>query len=361
MATATTAAECWFLDVGQGCANIILLGGGRAIVIDSGPKGASVPLRLLRRHVQTIEALVISHNDADHDGGAARILQAFPRAIERIYYLTDRPVRQIRTYCVVKREREAGNLLRDPERIEAKDRPQRLYGHDTRDIEVAVIYPTFLDSQRAEEAGPRRPNTSSAIISLRCGPRRIVFSGDATIEAWTSVASRMGRQEPLSCDVLTVSHHGGRISTRRHGETEDSFEVRHANDVRRLYSAIIRPSVGVVSVGTSNRFGNAVHPLPATIHVLRELGIRVMCTQITPRCCEDLEAIRPGIIQPRWPSQSSHERRTTRSGRSKDVACAGTIVAEIRPDSVVVSAVEQHAQALAEAGRLGRAKPLCVD
>lgn len=122
-----TRAECWFLDVGQGTCNVILLGGGRAIVIDSGPQGAYVPLRLLKRHVHTLEALVISHNDADHDGGTARILQAYPKAIRQIYFLADRPVKYMRTLALIEAEGKRGNLLSEPKRLEATDRPLVVY------------------------------------------------------------------------------------------------------------------------------------------------------------------------------------------------------------------------------------------
>ena len=67
--------ECWFLDVGQGTSNVILLGGGRAIVIDCGPRGSRETLAVLTRYVDTIEALIISHNDADHDYNTPRIMK----------------------------------------------------------------------------------------------------------------------------------------------------------------------------------------------------------------------------------------------------------------------------------------------
>ena len=357
----SAAAECWFLDVGQGNANVILLGGGRAIVVDSGPKGSAVALKLLQRYVHTIEALIVSHNDADHDGGTARILAAFPKPVKQVYYLTDRPARLIRTYCAVKREREAGNLLHDPQRIEAKDVPQKLYEDKDQQIEVLAIYPTFLESQDAEAAGTGRPNNSSAIICLRCGGRRVVFPGDASLDAWRSVASRLGRAAPLSCDILAVPHHGGAICSKAVGESDVCFEARHAKELRALYTQFVQPSIGVVSVGSSNRFGNVIHPHPTVIRTLCGLGVRVMCTQITPHCCEDLEAIRPGVLEPRWPSRSCAQSRKTGSGRSKDVACFGSIVAEVSPGAIAMSIVDEHAHALSVAMGERQVAPLCVD
>lgn len=353
-------AECWFLDVGQGTANIILLGNSRAIVVDSGTRSPdNVPLKLLKKHVNKIEALIVSHNDADHDGGVARILEAFPRAVEHIYYLSDRPAKNIRTYCVVKQAKEAGNLLRDPERIEAGDKPQIIYSDRDRGLELAVIYPTFLETQQAEESGSRRPNMTSAILYLRCGGgHNIIFSGDATIEAWDALASRLSDQTPLPCDIVTVPHHGGQISQRMSGESRDSFEARHSEDIQRLYSQVLNPSRAIVSVGSSNQFS---HPLPSTIHTLRQLGVKVLCTQMTSRCCNDLESVRPGVITPRWPSQSCQEKRFTNAGRSKDVGCAGTIVAEIGPDTIAIPVLSEYSEELKAAVSSQRVDALCLD
>ena len=61
-----------FVDVGQGTCQIILLGGGRAIVVDAGTH-PSVPQRILRlNRIHTIELLAISHSHHDHSGGAVR-------------------------------------------------------------------------------------------------------------------------------------------------------------------------------------------------------------------------------------------------------------------------------------------------
>ena len=77
----------------------------RGIVIDCGVSGR-VPLLLLRRYVDQIVALIVSHNDKDHHGGASDIIAAYPNAIDHVYFLQDRPVEQISLYGVVKRAME---------------------------------------------------------------------------------------------------------------------------------------------------------------------------------------------------------------------------------------------------------------
>lgn len=345
--------ECWFLDVGQGLSNIVLLDDGRAIVIDAGPTAGTIPLQLLKRYVHTVELLVLSHNDQDHDGGAARIVEAYPRAINRVLFLVDRPAKELtRTLKVLLAERAAGNLFREPERLEVSGsnsgKPRLLYKDDASGIRLFLLYPTFMENLGAESGSSKRANATSAILTLVCGGRRIVFSGDANIEAWEALASRIGSKAPLTCEILTVPHHGGAIA---------SGNTNNKSALDRLYSSIVKPKYAVVSVGTTNTYG---HPLPQTLGALNRFGVRVLCTQMTPQCSSDLEKIRPGVLFPLAPSQSSALAKRTGSGRSKDVACAGSLVAEVRSDAIVLTRVDEHATSLTESAASGRCQPLCM-
>jgi beta-lactamase superfamily II metal-dependent hydrolase len=203
--------ECWFLDVGQGAANIILLGGGRAIVIDCGPCGSRETLTLLRRHVDTIEALVISHNDADHDHNAPVVLTEYRKAINRIFFLQDRNVQEMRRTFGLLRYAPQGDYP-IPQRLEANGgAPRVLYSAD--DITLTVMYPDLISNLTAQNSGRVKPNQTSAILRLTCGGRRIIFSGDATIEAWEYLSSKMSKAKPLNCDIMTIPHHGGNLTT----------------------------------------------------------------------------------------------------------------------------------------------------
>ena len=353
---AQSVAECWFLDVGQGTSNIILLGDGRAIVIDCGPLGCNVPLSFLKRYVSVIEQLILSHNDSDHDGGAAGIIQAYPRAIKKIRFLSDRPSGYMRVFQVLKHERRAGNLLCEPERLEALENPQCVFSDVNSGIELRLLYPTFTESLEAQGAGARRPNVTCGVLALFCGRRSVVFSGDATSETWEALASRLSSKLPLRCDVLAVPHHGGHLLPRKIGETDDEHRDMEEKFLRRLYSEILYPRYSVISVGTSNKFG---HPIPATITAISSLGIRVLCTEMTPHCSSDLESVRPGLVTPASPSRSTHQVRKTSAGRSKDVGCCGSIIAEIGAEKVAISRWTEHQIALDNAVDAGTVRPLC--
>ncbi|MEA2180789.1 MAG: competence protein ComEC, partial [Solirubrobacteraceae bacterium] len=66
-----------FLDIGQGDATLIQHG-AHAMLVDTGPPGGPVVARLRAAGVRRLDVLVITHSSADHDGGAAAVLRAFP-------------------------------------------------------------------------------------------------------------------------------------------------------------------------------------------------------------------------------------------------------------------------------------------
>ena len=337
MTEAEVVAECCFVDVGQGTCNIILLGGRRAIVIDCGPRSVAAPLRLLNQcGVEFIEALVVTHNDVDHCGGAAQLLGAYPRAIKRIYFLCDRPAERNTFLSLVRQEEEAGNLLHDPVRLES---PQSVYEDREQALAVHVLFPAFLQNLTAE-----KPNQTSAVIALECGARKIVFPGDLEHDQWVELSDE--GKHPVTCDVLSVPHHGGDL-------TGNDRAKRHS----WVYDHAVRCRNGVVSVGTVNQ---PKHPRAHHISALRDSGAVVMCTQMTERCCDDLESVRPGLARPELPGESRPEPEyTSQAKRSRRVACAGTIVVEIGPDAIRVRRLRDHQAAVDKLATQPGGHPLC--
>jgi competence protein ComEC len=337
--------ECWFLDVGQGSANVILLGGGKAIVIDCGPVGAGQARQLLKASkIDSIEALIITHNDNDHDGHAAAIIEAYPNAIKDIYFLADREPEEISLRKTLARlmQNDRGEYP-VPKRLEADgDAPRILFSENN--ITLKVIYPDLTAALQAEMLASRRPNRTSAILWLGCGERKIVFSSDASIESWELLSARILAEKPLACDVMTIPHHGGKIG----GDEPVSQQ--------RLYSEIIRPICGVVSVGSNNTFG---HPLAECITALRQAGVRVLCTQMTPQCCEDIENIRTLRRTISRPARSTREENRSSTGKSRHVACFGSVVAEVSSEAVRISNLVTFEQDRASFGQIPSFTPIC--
>ncbi len=186
---------------------------------------------------------------------------------------------------------------------------------------MSVLHPDMMSNVLSDSFGERRPNVTSAILCLKIGKKKIVYSSDATIEAW-DVLKGCTKKTPIECDIMTIPHHGGCISNSRDNEIECQ---------KHLYGSIITPKVGIISVGTSNTNN---HPRKETIDVLKENKIKVFCTQITNKCCEQLEDIRkiPRVLT--QPTTSKRDKDKTTGGNSRNVACFGTIVVEIEGDTI---------------------------
>jgi competence protein ComEC len=70
-----------FLDIGQGDATL-LQHGGASILVDTGPPGGPILRRLRESGVERLDALVLTHAEADHEGMGLDVIAAFkPRLI----------------------------------------------------------------------------------------------------------------------------------------------------------------------------------------------------------------------------------------------------------------------------------------
>lgn len=321
-------AEAYFLDVGQGASQVVLLPSGGAIVIDCGPaKSAHVLLRLLSTYLRgDIEVLAITHNDRDHDGGTERLLMAFAERIRKIAYLEDRFAHEIRTFSLVQKLRREGRFDGLELRLEYGSGYPPLYDAPGDKLRLSVLWPEFRAA-----CGATTPNAMSGIVALECGERRVVFSGDAVLTAWQGLFSRL--RGPLGCDVLSLPHHGASVG-------DDPW----------IYANAVKATYGVVSVGSCNQYS---HPCASAIRAAVAAGVNVICTEITERCCDDLEELDGGILSPVVPSLCMHE-----TGRN--LPCAGTILAEISPDAVVLKPFVHHRTALKKLASCHTVKPLCL-
>ena len=283
-------AACYFLNVGQGTSQVIHLGDKRAIVIDTGPKWHSPQKRspllslLKDRDIQRIDALILSHNDQDHIGEAATILDNYKKRIGNVFFLEDRSRDENKQlYKTIKLYHQKGFIkigrLENP-----YDKPTPLFSEG--DISIDLLFPGFSQNLFAT-----KPNNTSAIIALSIGTQTVIFSGDAPIEAWKDIVGKNGR---IESQIITIPHHGGGFISSK-PETE-SF----VNELNWFHDKAIQTKFAVVSVGTNNKHK---HPSPQIIQSFAKRNIEVLCTQATSQCTGNAETC--------------------------EVICCGTIVANI--------------------------------
>ncbi|MDX9759552.1 MAG: DNA internalization-related competence protein ComEC/Rec2 [Bacteroidota bacterium] len=236
-----------FLDVGQGDAILIEYPGEAAWLVDTGPgdarmnSGTHVILPVLRAAgIDRLGALVITHPDNDHAGGAAAVLEQM--RVDRVL-----------TSCAWSDSGETGALTRI-----IHDRAGEM-----RDVRAGDCF-DFGPAARIHILSPPAmtdcvpSNGSSVVLMIVHGRVRILLTGDTDIDAEGRMCARYG--QALRADLLKVAHHGSTTSSDP------------------AFLAMVRPRHAVITVGRNNRFH---HPRPDVVARLLRIGARVHRTDIT--------------------------------------------------------------------------------
>ncbi len=210
-----------FLDVGQGDAVLLETASAR-VLVDEGPPEADVAGQLSRLGVRSLSAVVLTHPERDHVGGAESVLRRLrvgtvldpelaatgPEHDEAVAAARERgiPVRRIRAGSVFK----AGGLV------------------------LRVLSPD--DPGLASE----NPNLNAAVIVASYGELDVFLPADAESEVTARLPLR-------AVEILKVAHHG-------------SADPGLEDELRTL-----RPQIAVISAGRNNEYG---HPRPETLAAL---------------------------------------------------------------------------------------------
>lgn len=216
-----TGLRISFLDVGQGDAALIEVPEG-AVLIDQGPPKARVARMLDGRGVRRLSALVLTHPQLDHIGGAPDVVRRLP-------------------VDLVLTSGQAGTSPEEQAALAAaRSRGERVVtarrGHVVTlgRLRLEVLWPDGPGS-RGED-----PNRHAIVLLVRYGDVEALFTADAESDV-------TGRLPIPPVDVLKVAHHG-------------SADPGLADQLERLH-----PSIAVVSVGRGNDYG---HPRPETLAML---------------------------------------------------------------------------------------------
>lgn len=228
--TADTAVH--FIDVGQGD-SALLLSGGQAVLIDAGTaeSGAAVVRYLEELGVTELYGAVATHPHADHIGGMAQVIEAFP--IEHFYLGPE--TQNTATYSGMLDALEEAGV----QPVIPADGDELVF-----DSGASL---TFLGP--ADDVPKSNLNDRSLITLFRAGDQDVLFMGDAESAAEESL---LAHHPALTCDVLKVGHHGA--------ATSSSEEFLQA----------VRPSAAVISCGVDNDYG---HPSDQTLQNLSLAGV----------------------------------------------------------------------------------------
>ncbi len=229
--------ELWVtaLDVGQGMA-VLVETHDAVLLYDTGPRytpaadaGERVILPYLRwRGIGRLDALVVSHLDSDHAGGAASVVRGLP--VGRVLTSID----------------PAHPALAAAARIERCEAGQRI-AHGT--LEARVLHPLADDYARTGMS----TNALSCVIEAGTGDTRVLLTGDIAAREEAQLVARDMRAVALA----SAPHHGSRHSSSA------------------AFVQAVRPRWVIVQAGYRNRFG---HPDAGVVERYRRVGAEVMRT-----------------------------------------------------------------------------------
>ena len=230
------------LDVGQGLA-VFVATATHTLVYDTGPRfndaadaGARIVAPFLRAAgVARLDALVVSHADSDHSGGAQSLMRALPVGAIVSSLPDDHPI-VVHADASVRRVRCAAGMQ---------------WTWDG--VAFALLHP----QARHYDEPARKSNDLSCVLRIAAGNRRLLLTGD--IEG-PSEGDLLAQGAALEADVVVVPHHGSRTSS--------TVE----------FVAAVAPSVAIVAAGYRNRFG---HPRAEVLARYRRAGATQLRTDLS--------------------------------------------------------------------------------
>ncbi|MFC1678749.1 ComEC/Rec2 family competence protein [Elusimicrobiota bacterium] len=238
----------YFVDVGQGDAEYIVLPNGENVLIDGGPSGARIAAFLEQMGVSEIEHVVLTHPHSDHYQGLNHVFDElqvnnfYDTGIDNMGAAGDNALRR-------KAAEEPDCTIHYPAPAETLD-----WGSGV-GARVLSSCPQSAEVS-GDTAGGIVVNNCSMVIRLSAPGFSVLFTGDIQERTEELLIEYYG--SGLASDILKVPHHG----------SEESATPE--------FLALVRPTYAVIEVGR-NSYGL---PTQVALDRLAEVGAKVYRTDV---------------------------------------------------------------------------------
>ncbi len=221
-----------FLDVGQGDATL-LQRDGTAVLVDTGPPDGPILTRLRQAGVKRLDALVLTHAQADHEGAAPAVLRA---------YATRLVIDGGAGWRSPVQRALPSALAADGAREVVPEAPETIR---LGEIRLRILWPPPPDGPLTGD-----PNERAVVARAEVGSFSLLLTADAESDVTAPL-------DLAPVTVLKVAHHGS------------------ADPGLPALLARLHPRIAAIEVGRHNTYG---HPAPTTIAALRRVVPTVVRT-----------------------------------------------------------------------------------
>jgi len=243
------------LDVGQGLA-VVAQTENHALLFDAGPafgpgadSGSRVIVPFLRAAgIRRLDAMVVSHDDADHTGGALSVLQALP---------VDTLLTSLPDFDPL--------LLLGPE--ERRCRAGQAWTWD------GVVFEMLYPDAAMRDADKLKDNERSCVLKITTAAGGVLIPADIERRGESTLLSTAG--EKLKAEVLVVPHQGSRTSSSP------------------AFVEAVAPRLVIFPVGYRNPFR---HPHPEVVARYAALGSVAVRTDEGGAITVELQEGKPPVV-----------------------------------------------------------------